>query len=498
MRLQLFLISFFFVLKVSGQHYSLNGDEYYKNENYQSAAIAFKKDFVKTSDSLLLKKIGDSYLESDNNRLKAIKYYKSYLKFKPKDKDIWLKLSKTYLYQYDIEKAKICLNEYISLARNKKKKIMREFEHLSSFELHYVNPKNISIVNVGKTVNTSANETFPIIDPKHKFLIFESNKLKSKGRIQLNGQLNKDLYISRFNGTSFGTTRPIKKLNSNDPEEIRGYSENIKTIYYNSKNPITKFYAIKKGLSYKKKGLNKFFNYLKDLEIHSMYETSTSDMTFISAKQKGKKHHYQLYMLKKLPNKKWSSAVSIPITNKKYNYINPFFHSPTNTLYFSSNLDNGLGGYDLYSTIFHSETNQWDAIENLGYPINSPYDEKNLCLTNDGSTGFISTQREGGFGKYDIYKISFLNEPVRRVIYLADFINPNDNKPYRGLNLEVHDENKNVIGKYLPNEQTGTFTIILEMGNYEIVGIIEDEVIFIKKITVSEFDLQAELKKIKL
>ena len=41
---------------------------------------------------------------------------------------------------------------------------------------------------------------------------------------------------------------------------------------------------------------------------------------------------------------------------------------------------------------------------------------------------------------------------------LADFINPNDNKPYQGLNLEVHDENKNVIGKYLPNEQTGTFT----------------------------------------
>ena len=53
------------------------------------------------------------------------------------------------------------------------------------------------------------------------------------------------------------------------------------------------------------------------------------------------------------------------------------------------------------------------------------------------------------------------------------------------------------IGKYLPNEQTGTFTIILEMGNYEIVGIIEDEVIFRKKITVSEFDLQAEFKKIK-
>ena len=46
------------------------------------------------------------------------------------------------------------------------------------------------------------------------------------------------------------------------------------------------------------------------------------------------------------------------------------------------------------------------------------------------------------------------------------------------------------------NKQERSHT--LEMGNYEIVGIIEDEVIFMKKITVSEFDLQAELKKIKL
>ena len=212
--------------------------------------------------------------------------------------------------------------------------------------------------------------------------------------------------------------------------------------------------------------------------------------------KKEKNTIFSYLCLKNYPIKSGAYLYPSLLQIKKYNYINPFFHSPTNTLYFSSNLDDGLGGYDLYSTVFHSETNQWDEIENLGYPINSPYDEKNLSLTNDGSTGFISTQREGGFGKYDIYKISFLNEPVRRVIYLADFINPNDNKPYQGLNLEVHDENKNVIGKYLPNEQTGTFTIILEMGNYEIVGIIDDEVIFMKKITVSEFDLQAELKKL--
>ena len=146
------------------------------------------------------------------------------------------------------------------------------------------------------------------------------------------------------------------------------------------------------------------------------------------------------------------------------------------------------------TALFHSETNQWDEIENLGYPINSPYDEKNLYYKRWFYRFYIYAKRRW-FWEIVFIKFLFLMN-LLKVIYLADFINPNDNKPYQGLNLEAHDENKNVIGKYLPNEQTGTFIIILEMGNYEIVGIIEDEVIFMKKITVSEFDLQAELKKL--
>ena len=57
-----------------------------------------------------------------------------------------------------------------------------------------------------------------------------------------------------------------------------------------------------KRLNYKKKGVDKFFHYLKDLEIHSMYEKSGGDLAFISAKKRGK-HHFQLFMLKNYPIK---------------------------------------------------------------------------------------------------------------------------------------------------------------------------------------------------
>ena len=64
------------------------------------------------------------------------------------------------------------------------------------------------------------------------------------------------------------------------------------------------------------------------------------------------------------------------MTNDGYNYINPFYHSYTNTLYFSSDLNEGLGGFDLYSCHYNPENQDWEDMENLGYPINSPYDEK--------------------------------------------------------------------------------------------------------------------------
>ena len=137
-------------------------------------------------------------------------------------------------------------------------------------------------------------------------------------------------------------------------------------------------------------------------------------------------------------------------------------------------------------------------MENLGYPINSPYDEKNISLTKDGSSGFISSIREGGLGKYDIYKISFLNEPVRRVIYLVDFLDPDTQKAYDNLNLEIYNQDKVLIGKYLPNNQTGIFTIILEVGKFKVIGKVNNNIIFEKQIAVSEYNIQEELIKINL
>ena len=55
-----------------------------------------------------------------------------------------------------------------------------------------------------------------------------------------------------------------------------------------------------------------------------------------------------------------------------------------------------------------------------------------------------------------------------------------------------------LIGKYLPNNQTGIFTIILEEGEFQVIGKVDNNTIFEKQITVSEYNMQEKLIRINL
>jgi outer membrane protein OmpA-like peptidoglycan-associated protein/tetratricopeptide (TPR) repeat protein len=75
----------------------------------------------------------------------------------------------------------------------------------------------------------------------------------------------------------------------------------------------------------------------------------------------------------------------------------PFYHNSSNTLVFSSNGRQGMGGYDLF-TAKGNET-AWKAPENMGHPVNSSKDdiyffaqEKTALLTN----AIFSSDRGGG------------------------------------------------------------------------------------------------------
>ncbi len=102
--------------------------------------------------------------------------------------------------------------------------------------------------------------------------------------------------------------------------------------------------------------------------------------------------------------------VGAPI-NTKGTEMAPFLHPDGRTLYFSSDKHIGMGGFDLFMS-HRGDDGQWQEPINLGFPINTNGDEINFFVAADGKTSFISSQREGSHGGYDIYTFE-LPEEIR-------------------------------------------------------------------------------------
>jgi WD40-like Beta Propeller Repeat. len=95
------------------------------------------------------------------------------------------------------------------------------------------------------------------------------------------------------------------------------------------------------------------------------------------------------------------------------------------TLYFSSNRDGGLGGFDLYKSVLN-EQGEWGEAINLGSNINTPFDEDSPALTNDGHTLFFSSNGHDGFGGFDMYKAEITGDSITHIQNLGYGINTTD------------------------------------------------------------------------
>ena len=119
-----------------------------------------------------------------------------------------------------------------------------------------------------------------------------------------------------------------------------------------------------------------------------------------------------IYVSKRDEKGNWSDACRLSNSiNTEGNEMSPFIHYDGRTLYFSSDTHLGMGGYDLFVSR-RNENNEWTDPINLGYPLNSSGNDINLVVLNDAVKAFMSSERNDGFGGYDIYEFD-LDEKFR-------------------------------------------------------------------------------------
>jgi OmpA-OmpF porin, OOP family len=100
---------------------------------------------------------------------------------------------------------------------------------------------------------------------------------------------------------------------------------------------------------------------------------------------------------------KLDSAVNMP----GFESINPCITSDNKYMYFSSNRPGGYGGFDLWRIELDEVGNPVGEPHNLGEPLNSEYDEKAPFFHEKSSSMFFSSDGHASMGGLDIFKSNY-------------------------------------------------------------------------------------------
>ncbi len=144
-----------------------------------------------------------------------------------------------------------------------------------------------------------------------------------------------------------------------------------------------------------------------------------------------------------------------PAINTEGNENFPFIHR-TNTLYYSSDGKATLGGLDVYEAQFVRGV--WKNVQNLGSPINSPKDDFGFVIDSAMTTGFLSSNRDGGKGNDDLY--SFVRNVPPEVYSLQGIAYDENNLPVYNANIFIKDAGGKTINKAV-TDRDGFFSFTL-------------------------------------
>jgi tetratricopeptide (TPR) repeat protein len=450
---------------------------FYSEQNYLRALPLYAEVYNAHQNELYLKyRTGICYLYKSDEKDKAITLLKEVEQANPKTTDINFYLGRAYHLNYKFDEAIATFNKYLleAPAINQRLLTERYIENSKNGKAFIELKIKCEIENAGNSINTENQEYVPVISSDESILIYTYTGPNCTGGLMdddfnpdPNGNFYEDVFIAYRVGNSWQTPQSIgSNINTkNHDASIALSADGQKLFVYHSttEDGGDIYMSTLKGEVWGvPEPLNSNIN-TKYWEGSVSLSADEQTLYFASERPDGYGGK-DIYMSKKQADGTWGKAQNLgPKVNTKFNDDSPFIHPDGITLFLSSEGHNSIGGYDILYTTF--KENDWNTPTNLGYPINTTEDERFYVLTADGEHGYFSSDRKGGFGQQDIYRVNpgFFGE--KPILALVVGVVTADNKPVDATINITNADSGEKQGSYHSNSSSGKYLIALTPGN---------------------------------
>lgn len=343
--------------------------------------------------------------------------------------------------------------------------------------------KKIDIRNLGKELNSSADEYIPVVELLGNRIYFTAKDRKggsggediwysdrdpgtgkwqeAKPLSELNSPNNEsaesispdgttltlfgnyqgglgsgDLFISRLTESGWTLAEAFPSpINTEYFEADMVYSPTGKAVIFASDRPLSPF-------EFRRKNEFRYGDYWGNTDLYVSF--LQDDGSFSEPKNLGK-------------------VINTPFAERT-----PYLHVDGKTLYFSSNGHPGLGDLDIFKSVRLDDTwENWSEPVHVGRILNSSAPDWGFRLASSGKVGYFSGRTLGGFGEGDLYEILPLPkfaEPASFAISLTGRVSDESGKSVSAMITWGEGKSDTGSGSLFSKPTSGEYNVSLPSG----------------------------------
>lgn len=328
---------------------------------------------------------------------------------------IHVDLGELYFKSQQYQKGKDILKAFLAKYHPKAKQKNKAELIIASCEFaiySLAHPKDITPENLGPNVNSELKDYLPVLSVDMNTLVFTRTIPDDRSRF---GE-QEDFYASFYHDGEWRKAFNIgKPLNTQVNEGGHALTPDGQAMFFTICDDYG-FYGqgrvghgscdifvtlLKNGKWTEARNLGPVVNDRS----HDAQPSMSSDgkTLYFSSNRPGGYGENDIYITKLTP-KGWTKPMNLGgVINTPGREEGVFIHPDGQTLYFSSDGHPGMGDNDIFMSRKQPD-GSWGKPVNLGYPINTYKDEFDFTVDAMGQFAYMTSDRDGGYGEWDIYK----------------------------------------------------------------------------------------------